>query len=242
MQFADGALLVGGGRGTAQVGYVAMAMGKPAVAVASFHGAAEELWPLLEPFYQRAAKLRDEVPNLREKWKPEYASLVVRLFRELIRTDAFSQRSLRSPLLVLALNLLLFTVWVWFFVKPPLIWQASMFGLLAVSAFLGTSLRTALRTVVDPSEEKSNEVVIAELSAGLVLAFSLAMLYLAGSFTFTGKFQPFSEKPPIDDYQRVAVGMTLIGIAGGWLLERVAERLTRALGDPLGGSIDKGGA
>ena len=61
-----------------------------------------------------------------------------------------------------------------------------------------------------------------------MLAFGLAMFYLAGSFTFTGKFEPISDGNS-NDYQRVAVGMTLIGIAAGWLLERVSRYLRRAM-------------
>jgi len=51
---------------------------------------------------------------------------------------------------------------------------------------------------------------------------------------FTGKFDPFvGEMSNADDYERVAVGMTLVGLAGGWLLERVTQRLTRSFGQHL---------
>jgi hypothetical protein len=237
MQAADAVFLIGGGRGTLQVGYAAVALGKPAVAVGSCKGAAEVLWEQLEPFYQRAGRLRDEIGNLREQWQPEYAELVVRAITVLARRGAFRRNNPRAALLVLLLNICLFAAWVWLFVDPPLMLRAAIFALLAVAAFLGTSLRVALRAVIDPAEQKTIDVVLAELSAGLVLAFGLAMLYLAGSFTFTGKFQPFSMgstgNSPDDDYRRVAVGMTVIGIAGGWLLERVAERLTRSIGARL---------
>ena len=66
---------------------------------------------------------------------------------------------------------------------------------------------------------------MAEFGAGLILAFSLALLFLAGSFTFTGGFKVISATSTIEDYQRIGVAMGLLGIAGGWMLERVAERL-----------------
>jgi hypothetical protein len=233
MESADAVVLIGGARGTTQVAYAAIALGKPAVSIGSFHGAAEELWDQLESFYLRAGRIRDEIGNLREKWQPEYAELVVRALTVLVRRGAFRRSDPRAALLILILNVLLFAAWVWLFVNPRFPLQAAIFALLAVAAFLGTSLRVALRAVIDPSEQKTTDVVLAELSAGLVLAFGLAMLYLAGSFTFTGKFQPFSSPSPDDDYRRVAVGMTIIGIAGGWLLERVAERLSRSIGSRL---------
>jgi hypothetical protein len=39
-------------------------------------------------------------------------------------------------------------------------------------------------------------------------------------------FKVISSTSTIVDYQRVAVPMGLLGIAGGWLLARVAENLT----------------
>lgn len=234
IQAADAILLIGGARGTAQVGYAAAALGRPALAVGGFGGAAEELWPQLQPFYERAGRIADEIGNLREKWKPEYAELTVRALKILVRRGVFKRSNTQGSALTLILNIFLFTAWVWLFVDPPIQLHASIFALLAVSAFLGTALRVALRGVLDPAEQKTAEVVLAELSAGLVLAFALAMLYLAGSFTFTGKFQPFANVNEVgEDYRRVAVGMTVIGIAGGWLLERVAERLTRSFGQRL---------
>ena len=142
-----------------------------------------------------------------------------------MRRRVFSRTTLGADVLPLVLGIALFAMWVWLFVAPPQPWQASFFGLLAVSAFLGTALRESLGRVVDPAPNRSRSALIAELSAGLVLAFALALLYLAGSFTFTGGFQLMSSTSTIDDYQRVAVAMGLLGIAGGWLIERVAGNL-----------------
>jgi hypothetical protein len=78
--------------------------------------------------------------------------------------------------------------------------------------------------VLDPTATRSREALVAEINAGLFLAFALALLYLGGSVTFTGKYQTISS---LSDYQRVAIVAGLSGIAGGWLIERVAETLTR---------------
>jgi hypothetical protein len=227
VQWADAVLIVAGAKGAAQVGYVAMALGKPAVAIASFGGAAAELWTQLAPFYERAGRGSKAIHSLRERWRPEYAEIVGTSLALLVRKRAFSTKVTGMHFGLLVLNLVLITTWVWLFVAPPHPLQATIFGILCAAAFLGSALRISLRTILDPSERVSAAIVIAELSASLVLAFGLAMFYLAGSFTFTGKFEPFSNDP--NDYQRVAVGMTLIGIAAGWLLERVSRHLRRAM-------------
>lgn len=233
IQAADAVLMVGGARGTAQIGYSAIALEKPVLAIGSFGGSAAHLWSQFEPFYQRLGSLSNQVGNLREEWQPQNAELAVKVLQELVRRRAFQRSSSGPSLILFALNILLFAIWVWLFVNPPKPWQASFFALLAVSAFLGTALRSSLQVVIDPTEHKSRDAVIAELSAGLVLAFALALLYLAGSFTFTGKFEVISDNSPFDAYQRIAVAMGIIGIVGGWLLERVAESLTRWFGDRM---------
>ncbi len=226
IQAADCVLMIGGARGSAQVGYSAMALEKPVLAVACFGGSAAETWTQFEPFYERLSTTREQVGNLREEWQPGNDEIVVKILKELVRRKIFTRTRLAADALPLLLNMALFAAWVWLFVAPFKPWQASFFALLAASAFLGTALRGSLRAVVDPAAGPSRSELIAEFSAGLVLAFALALLYLAGSFTFTGGFNVISASSTIDDYQRVAVAMGLLGIAGGWLLERAAENLT----------------
>lgn len=226
IQAADCVLMVGGARGTAQAGYSAMALEKPVLAVASFGGSAADFWKQFEPFYERLS-VREQLGNLREDWQPGNGKIVVKVLTELVRRKLFSRTRLAADAVPLLLNMALFAVWVWLFVAPPQPRQASFFVLLAASAFLGTALRASLRTVVDPAEGPSRSGLIAEFSAGLVLAFALALLYLAGSFTFTGGFKIISSNDSnLDDYQRVAVAMGLLGVAGGWLIERVSDKLT----------------
>src|SRR5205823_2273529 len=106
------------------------------------------LWPQLQPFYDRSGPIADEIGNLREKWKPEYAELVLRTLKILIKRGVFKRSNAGASAFTLGLNVVLFASWVWFFVQPPLQLHAAIFALLAVAAFLGTSLRISLRTVL----------------------------------------------------------------------------------------------
>jgi hypothetical protein len=233
IQAADCVLIIGGAEGTSQTGYSAAALEKPVVAVASFGGAAANMWNNLAPFYKRLSKTREQIGYLREDWQSGNEAIIVKVLTELVRRRVFSRNRLGTELSPLVLNLALFIAWVLLWVAPGSHRQESFFALLAVSAFLGTSLRGSLRMMVDPAESRTRSALIAEYSAGLVLAFALALLYLIGSFTFTGNFEAIKNGQTLDAYQRVAVMMGLFGIAGGWLLERVAESLTGWLGSRL---------
>ncbi len=68
----------------------------------------------------------------------------------------------------------------------------------------------------------------AEGMLGLLLAFALALFYLLGVHTVTGdpKYVTIGETA---DFQRVAVNMSLLGLAAGVLLERATEQVMRRL-------------
>lgn len=230
---ADCVLIIGGAGGSTQVAYAAITLQKPVIVVASFGGAGNDMWSQLEPFYEKLVSTKDLYGHLHEKWQAGNENIVIKVLHELVKRRLFRRTRHSANFTPLLLNIALFSLWVWLFVQPPEPWQASFFALLAASAFLGSSLRGALRAVLDPADTRTSEALIAEFSAGLVLAFALALLYMAGSFTFTGSAQAITRARNIDDYQRIAVVMGLIGIAGGWLLERVAERLTGIFTDRL---------
>jgi hypothetical protein len=220
---ADCVLMVGGTRGTAQVGHSALALEKAVLAIPCFGGAAEEAWHLLDRFYSKLGSKADKIGNLAQPWRRENAEMVSSTLSSLVKSRVFSRGRLSADIFPLVFNLILFIAWVWLFVTPPEPRQASFFAILAVSAFLGTALRNSLKIVADPSEHISRRAVTAELSAGLVLAFILSLIYLAGSLTFKGDFVAAAD---LNGYQRVALFMGVLGVTGGWMLESVAQRIS----------------
>lgn len=238
VQAADCVLVIGGGRGSVNVSYAAIALERPVLAVGSFGGAGAELHKEFVHYYQRLGALSHVVGDLREDWQEHYADFVVRGLLAMIRKRVFRKDS-ASALSPLLFTLVLFVSWVWLFVAPPRPWQASFFTILAISAFLGSALRSSMGELVEPfSSPRTWREVAVEMRAGLVLAFAMALLYLAGSFTFTGGFDVVSADSSLDDYQRVAIAMGLVGIAGGWLLERVAKSLTAWFGSRMPGGVN----
>lgn len=223
---ADAVLLIGGAGGTAQVGQSAIALQKPVLAVASFKGAALDIWPQLQPFYDRLGRNKGRIGSLREGWAPESPMIICEALKALIGGRIFRRTNLISDITPFVLTLSLFAGWTWLFTAAPQPWPVALLSLLALSAFLGTALRRSMRAIVEPAAIASRREVMAELCAGLILAFGLGLLYLSGSLTFAGTANSIV-KP--EDFQRIAVVMGLLGLAGGWLIERIADTLLRWL-------------
>jgi hypothetical protein len=157
----------------------------------------------------------------------------VQILTDLVRRQVFRSRSdLTTPVTIVVLTAMLFAAWVWLFIAPPKPWQATFFALLAVSVFLGTSLRSSLRAVRDPIAALSAADVLAELTAGLVLAFALALVFfrwdlhvywtVPGDFRFVaiGRLSAYSYRYGVRRYCR-------------WVADRAGRRHTRSPARPI---------
>jgi hypothetical protein len=223
---ADAVLAIGGGPGTAQAGYVAVSLERPVLSIGCFGGAAKELGPVLEPFYTGSEDLRNDVAALRAGWGPGSAERAIRAVHEARRRKLFQRDRWRLPLVLLLCNLLGMAGWVWLFVYPPSPPAVAFFAMLGLAAFFGTAgLRYALGFLSGSTNDSPTSRILVEVCAGLLLAFGLAVVYLIGGFTVTGKFEFISSTTQPSDFQRVALAMTILGLTGGWMIEPVAERL-----------------
>jgi hypothetical protein len=94
---SDALILIGGDKGTLAAGQIAPALHKPVLAIACFKGAAEEMWPLLEPFYRNMGDVSESIDKFNQRWRSENAELAVRAIQELIGRRIFDVRP-RLPL------------------------------------------------------------------------------------------------------------------------------------------------
>jgi len=241
---ADAVVLIGGGPATAQVGYVAPALERPVLAIPCFGGAADDLWQSFKPFYERlSSPLKEKLGNLQVDWQSSNADLAIQILQVASQRRLFQRETKVSQSVALFLiSLFLFTVWVWLFVSPFEPRGIAFFALLGVSAFLGTGLRTTLNLLTDPTIRLWPSRVTTELTTGLLLAFGLAVVFLIGGFTITGKFEFISSTAQLDNFQRIALAMSALGFAGGWLIERVSESLRQWLSERLPRQDDQNGA
>ncbi len=235
---SDAVVVIGGCRGAKQVAYSAPDLQRPVVVIPSFGGAAESAWDDLSVFYRRFKTTSDKAARLREQWEVGNGELVVSLLEELAKKGSFRSRTPGPDFLLFAAMLFMFSVWVWLFVYPTQgetggvaqDWQTlKLFVMIALSALLGTGLRTALRLIYDRSEQLSGHLLLNEATAGLVLAFALCLFYLVGGIAIAGQAEVMALIAAKEDFGRAAISMTLIGIAGGLFIERAAEALRRRL-------------
>jgi hypothetical protein len=233
---ADAVLLIGGAAGTSMSGYVAPVLERPVLAIASFGGAAAKLWRDFETYYKNLGELSGRVGDLHERWKTSNADLAVQVIKELIRRRAFKAKP-RLPLGVYMASLTIcLMAWVYLFTNPFTKTSYSFFAMLALAGLLGTFLRNNLRMVFDPTASFSWNELLIEAGAGLVLGFFLALLYLVGALTITGKTDAVLLPDGPGSFQRVAVVMTLLGLGGGLMMEQAAERIRGWFAQKLGSS------
>ena len=69
--------------------------------------------------------------------------------------------------------------------------------------------------------------------ASVVLAFGFAILYLTGALTVTGDPE-LLKLGHINDFQRIGIAGSLLGLAAGLLLERTTEKLQHRLEKVIG--------
>ncbi|BAO87900.1 hypothetical protein [Caballeronia cordobensis] len=240
IQAADAVLLIGGGNGTRTVGYMAPALEHPVLLIGSFGGAARELWPEMEPFYNHLGDLSERVLALRQTWHSSHADLATQAIEELVKRRLFKLRP-RLPLGVyLSMLVTCLFVWVILFANPwmdigesPSSAVYFFFGILAVAGILGTLLRNNLRLIFDPTAKFSWNEMLIELGAGLVLGFTLSLLYLASAITVAGTTKALLIPKDKDSFQRAAVVMTLLGLGGGLMIEQAADRVRHWFTDEL---------
>jgi hypothetical protein len=227
---ADAVVVIRGGRGASQVGYVAPVLQVPVLAIPFFGGAGEELWSTFEPTYRQLGRsVSDRIGNLTAYWDESHAELVVSAVEELVRRRVFKSTDYR-PRLALFLSLVaLLALWI-ALVVHPILPTLTFFALLFIAALLGVGLRTVLSLLEDPTKPLSGRQLLAEASAALVLAFALSLVYLGGGLTVTGKLDFFESLNQPTDFTRVAVVMTLLGLSAGLLIEKAADRIIGTLG------------
>ena len=234
---AEGVIMIGGGRGTAQVGYTAPVLERPVLAIAALGGAARDAWEeYLDADYDRLGLydhrfLDGKFANLGATYDKSTADLAVKSIEELVKRNPYRSKQNVLQSVIVVLPILLLAVWVGLFVKPMGSMTVSFFLLLFFSALLGNGLRTIIRFTRDKPKISVSRL-FNEGVQGLLLAFGLALVYLAGGITITGNMK-FVNIGEYGDFQRIAVSMSMLGFSAGFLIKSATEQLTRRLENVL---------
>ncbi|MBK9748106.1 MAG: hypothetical protein J0M07_00455 [Anaerolineae bacterium] len=248
VQISDVILLIGGGEGTASIGFSAYSLNKPIVALASFGGAAKSIFDalLFRDYQNYSRRQRDGITDtdiraLLADWSDgktddpqnldnaeKIVKLVAALPRLYKRDNAAASGFLR---LTLAVMLLFLVTWVALFLRSSdwgITSDMSFFALLFISAAIGTGLRSLVAYQQYELYEIDGMSFAIDLIISLILSLGLAFIYLLGGYSFTG------EVVVIGDQERktvmtIAITMSVLGLAAGYLVP-LAQLRTRLEG------------
>ncbi len=177
--------------------------------------------------------MNDHIERIVEHWNTESADYSVSLITKLKKLGLFSKNKKMPNLSLSFVSIIALSLWVYYFTNPINNNMLVIFLLLALSAILGTSLRTLLSSLLDDNPPLNWNIIIIEMSAGLILALGLSLIYLVEGFTVTGKFEFVSLMSNRSDFIRISIFMSLLGLAGGFLIEKTSDFLRTRLSQVL---------
>lgn len=237
----DAAILIGGGKGTAAVGYFVYAIKKPLIAITGFEGSAELLArDVLREYYEYFTKkghittsqfsVLDCHWDVAEKSErnQQNAQKIIHLVEKLAQHDAREQKDKSKPLwLAMGLIPILLVAWLSIYLSGASLSPMSksytifinilFFGSLYISAILGAGLRLLTDYQDNRIARLTYTSLGIDISISLLLAFALVLVYLIGSISFTGgKVVILSQENQA--FTTVAISMSLLGLTSGYLL------------------------
>lgn len=235
---ADVLLVIGGRTAAMATGYSAEALKKPVLAIPSFRGAAQKIWEDVRRYYNKCGIEEHDQGALSEVWHADAAEVAVRSAELLAKNSPFKSASYRSASGMAVATIVLVGVWVALLRRPwGLSKDIAFYAMLAVAALLGTGLRSTLRVARNEIAYLEPQVLLNEATAGILVAFGFALLYLAGGIVITGDIVALIEDK---DFMRVAITMSVLGFASAYLLHESAANLQdRLLEKVRGGQKDK---
>ena len=232
---ADGVILVGGALGTNQAGFTAVALERPVLAIRKFGGGAQEVWNAIHERYndKELGNFSEEAVELQSDWDLSVARKAVHLAERLI--DASRPKGkLLDMLLFAVVAVVLLGVWAEMFFRPSPATPLYFFIMLGVSALIGTALRTAVELNGDESAQLSWRRALKDVITGLLLAFGLILVYLAGGIAFVGDSEFLKRLQNATEFQRTAIGFSVVGISAAFLMETTTQKLKSLLAASIG--------
>lgn len=232
--YCDGIIMLGGAQKTAQFAHLAPYLHKPYLPLPCFGGVSSELWPALRNHYKSSGLFADNKDNVIETWAGKKSiEAALEGIDELANSSIFDGNTSKEKYGLIISIALSLAVWISIFsipIKPGIF---TLFVLLILSAYLGRCLK-----VLTESKDNSKELTRIELFSNSILSvllgFFLFVLYLGGGLSINGDFKFLSQTGIDDSFRRLAVTMTLLGGASGFLTEKITVLLKKKLGEFVG--------
>lgn len=106
-----------------------------------------------------------------------------------------------------------------------------LFLMAYIATGLGVFLRHSLRNVFDSTAHTALLRIFTDAASGLILTFIVCLLYIVGAVAFTGTSEHALSPERLNDFQRTAITLSLVGVTCGFLVEQTAESLRTVLLD-----------
>ena len=228
--FSDAIVILGGGQKSAQFAHLAPYLNKPYLPVPCFGGVSEELWPALKLHYRHMNALQNQKENHIETWsEANSVRSILEILEDLSNTNVFKERRSRVWPYYLVSILFALSGWITIFALPGYQGLPQLFGILMISAYLGSGVRSVSEARHELISRFTITEVLSTFTLSAILAFFMLILYLGGGLSINGDFK-FLEK--LDDpsaFRRLAVSMTLFGGAAGFLTDTMTKLLRNKL-------------
>lgn len=228
---ADVLIVLGGRTATQVAGGSAAALQKPVLALRCFGGGGKEVWEEVQHYYTEGGISKDDQGALKQDWTRDSAQLVVKCVESLVKYNPLRPKSHGPQVVMSVASFILIALWAVLLTKHGTLGNnAAFYLMLAISALLGTSLRNTIRLVQDDSAVLSGRALMIEATAGVLIAFGFALLYLAGGIVLIGDVISLTADTA---FMRVAISMSILGFAAAFLLNEAADILKTRMGESL---------
>jgi hypothetical protein len=248
VKVADAVIVLDGSAGVQQVAVAAYSLDKPLIPVTSLGALPRELYAdLVGPEYENLRD-RGEIPAdalqaVRAPWSTDAADMeknlnaarqIVRLAESLVAVNVRAARQNTTTLLAtVGLTVLLpIMIWVRAFTLPSVQEQNwSLFFVLFLSVLPGVGLRTLVSYQQGSTARLTWQGILVDVAVAMAIAFGLALLFLIGDIVYSGELTVNFSEGADDEFARVAVIMSVLGLAAGYLvpLGRLRELLENSL-------------
>jgi hypothetical protein len=222
-------LAIGGNRGTATAGFIALALRRPVLALPGFGGASTQIWDAVSMYYGRSTVSDSDLKQLSGEWGPHSPGIVVNVLEAFAKVNFLSDR-IQVPQIVISLLLAISIAgWITLFVTPTRGFELCFFILVGLSSIIGTAIRTNLKLYFDIAERFSVQTTLSDFITGVVLAFIFFLIYQLGGIIFKGDSNSIIST--IQDYRRGAIFMSITALSSAFLLERSVKNIRDRLVD-----------
>ncbi len=226
---ADCIIAVGGSDSTENAIYSARLLKKPVLLVPCFQGATKKALSSFEKDYGLIKKnINSNINKLLYTSSPNNLSeLAIFCSSELIKNNPYKSTDKYKYIVLTVYMMSLCCCWVVTFFNPIHPFSFSVFLLLGIASFLGSSLRASIKAKIVEHKNISIKEMTNDTMTGLVVSFFFSLIYLVGGVTVKGDLLFLNNA---DDFQRIGLTMSLLGASSSFLVEKSISKLKNALG------------